>query len=580
MNRSVFNLSHAIAAAACVTLMNGPMAWAQTLLPNVVELTAEQATAGMARGDFTSQDLTTSFLTRIATYDPTYKAMVSLNPDALAQARASDQRRLAGTPLGPLDGVPVVVKDNMDYAGLATTNGFIGFDSRRNGIDIIPGTDSSVVARFKAAGAVILGKTNLPDFANDGLRTVSSNIGTTLNPYNLNRAPGGSSGGSATAVSGSFAVLGLGTETGRSIHNPAGFQNLVGVRPTFGRVPIDGIYPLNGSFRDVAGPLTKTVKDAALTLDVIAGSASRDPLTGGTPPPPAGGFTSQLSGSALQGKRIGYFDNGFIPVFSGANNANVTFRNMDAATTTLYNNAIDDIRGEGATIVTDDYLSTNWVNKYRTQPTAPNPFAFDQTQYLAGLGSGAAFNTIEDFYAQSDAQGKPTAAFRAQMQKFVGAAGLTSTTTDPRLSTAGTAWLTWRNELLTEFINTLDSFNLDGLAFPINGKRAPTLPGIQSVDNPGAIDPNAANNDPLVQGTVNLLGIPGVITPAGFYDDNTPFGIIFLGRPWAEAQLLGYAYDYEQATNWRTAPTLVPEPTTLLAAVGLLFLGTRRRRVA
>jgi Asp-tRNA(Asn)/Glu-tRNA(Gln) amidotransferase A subunit family amidase len=305
------------AVAAATTAATAMPVVAQTAV-DVQELTVADIQAGFTAGTFTSQTLTSSFFDRIEQFEPTYNAFISFNPDAAAQAAASDARRANGTALGPLDGVPVVVKDNMDYAGQPTTNGYAGFDSRRNGIDIIPGTDSSVVARLKAAGAVIIGKTNLPDFANDGLRSNSSNEGITRNPSQFNKVPGGSSGGTATAVNASFAVLGLGTETGRSIHNPAGFQSLVGIRPSQGLVPIDGIAPLNGTYRDVAGPITKTVYDAAVTLDVLAGPSGRDRLSANSEIP-LGGYTSKLSTSALVGARVGYFDNGFLPVFQTVN---------------------------------------------------------------------------------------------------------------------------------------------------------------------------------------------------------------------------------------------------------------------
>jgi hypothetical protein len=194
-------------------------------------------------------------------------------------------------------------------------------------------------------------------------------------------------------------------------------------------------------------------------------------------------------------------------VFSGTNNANVTFRNMDAPTAAMYERAVTDIQAQGATIVRDDLLGSTWVEKYRAQPPAPNPFAYDQTQYLKNLGPGAAFTAIEGYFEAIDRQGKP-ADYKTRLQRFTGTAGLSSTEVDPRTSAAGTTWLQWRNELLTLFVSAMDEKNLDGLAFPINGKRPPTLPEIQSVDNPGAIDPNAANNDPLIQGTVNLLGLP------------------------------------------------------------------------
>jgi Asp-tRNA(Asn)/Glu-tRNA(Gln) amidotransferase A subunit family amidase len=319
-----------LVACAALLIESGFTSRAKALV-DVTEMTVGEIEAGLASNSFTSVELTQSFLARIATYEPTYNAFVSLNPEALSIAAALDLEYQTTGPRSPLHGVPVVVKDNMDYAGLVTTNGYSGFSSATGGIDIVPSNDSSVVERLKAAGAVIIGKTNLPDFANDGLRSNSTVEGVTKNPSQILKAPGGSSGGTASATNASLAVLGLGTETGRSIHNPSSFQSLVGVRPTHGLVPIDGIAPLNGSFRDVAGPIAKSVYDAAVTLDAIAGPTAKDPLTAGAVVP-AAGYTSALSATALAGKKIGYFDPQFLPL---GNSGNPSFRSPDAETQTL-----------------------------------------------------------------------------------------------------------------------------------------------------------------------------------------------------------------------------------------------------
>src|SRR5688572_14119858 len=532
--------------------------------PGVTELTVKQIETGLAAGTYTSLDLTQAYLDQIALYEPAYNAFVSLNPEALATAAALDAEYRSTGPRSPLHGVPVVVKDNMDYAGLVTTNGYQGFSSKTGGIDIVPSTDSSVVARLKAAGAVIIGKTNLPDFANDGLRSNSTAEGVTRNPSQYLKAPGGSSGGSASAVNASMAVLGLGTETGRSIHNPSSFQSLVGIRPTHGLVPIDGIAPLNGSFRDVAGPISKSVYDAAVTLDAIAGSTPRDPLTSGAVVP-AGGYTSKLSTTALAGRKVGYFDPQFLPIGSAAS---PSFRTPDAETQTLYDAAIAKIEGEGASVFKGDVFGSDWTTKYYAQPSAPNSQRYDQWKYFQGLGPSTPFDSWETFKTELAAQGKT----------FVDSPFVTETTdtVDTRTAPAGMTWLAWQAELRDLFEDTLDALALDALVWPVNGKAAPLLQtGL----------PGSANNDPLVQGVINILGAPGVIVPAGEYADGTPFGIIVIGRSFDEADLLGYAYDYEQATIGtdlgRQVPTLVPEPGAMMivcGAVGVLM--TRRRRAA
>lgn len=552
--------SHSLLAATAALASAALLAPAQAQV-DVTELTVAEIEAGFAANTFTSASLTQAFLDRIATYESTYNAFISLNPEALAIAAALDAEYDLTGPRSPLHGVPVVVKDNMDYAGLVTTNGYAGFSSATGGIDIVPSNDSSVVERLQAAGAVIIGKTNLPDFANDGLRSGSTVEGVTKNPSQILKAPGGSSGGTATSVNASMTVLGLGTETGRSIHNPSSFQSLVGIRPTHGLVPIDGIAPLNGSFRDVAGPIAKAVYDAAVTLDAIAGPTPKDPLTTGAIVPPAG-YTSQLSDTALVGKKIGYFD----PQFSPQGNAgNPSFRTTDAETTVLYNAAIDLFESQGATIFEGDIFGSAWTDKFYTAPSAPNSQRFDQWKYFQNLGPTTPFNSWESYMAELTAQGKT----------FVPSPFVTETTdtVDTRTTAAGMAWIAWQTEMRNLFSSTMDALDLDALVWPVNGKAAPLLQtGL----------PGSANNDPLVQGIINILGAPGVIVPAGEYADGTPFGVIVIGRFWDEANLLGLAYDYEQASVGtslaRVVPTLVPEPSSLLLlALSGVALAARRR---
>jgi Asp-tRNA(Asn)/Glu-tRNA(Gln) amidotransferase A subunit family amidase len=253
-----------------VVALIGTLSAAKGATINVVEMTVDEAESSMSAKRFTSHQLTEAFLGRISTFNPTYHAVIPLNPDALAEADAQDRLRAAGQPLGPLSGIPVVVKDTMDMAGLPTTAGWAVLCKRAGGIDLIPERDSPVVARLRAAGAVILGKTNVPVFSVSGDNTKDSWAGSTLNAAAPDRMPGASSAGTATAVAASFAVLGLGEETGGSIQNPAAAQALVGVKPTFGLVPNVGVVPLGGSTRDVVGPLARTVKDAAITLGVLA----------------------------------------------------------------------------------------------------------------------------------------------------------------------------------------------------------------------------------------------------------------------------------------------------------------------
>jgi Asp-tRNA(Asn)/Glu-tRNA(Gln) amidotransferase A subunit family amidase len=261
---------------------------------DVVELTVEDVQSAFASHRYTARKLAETFLARIATYNPGYNAIITFNPNALREADEIDRRRAAGEALGPLAGVPVVIKDTMDFAGLPTTAGWAPLSSRAGGIDLIPEVDSTVVERLRTAGAIILGKTNVPVFSVSGDNANDSWAGPTYNAAAPTRAPGASSAGTGTAVAASFAVLGLGEETGGSIQNPAAAQALVGIKPTFGLVPNTGVVPLGGSTRDVIGPLARTVRDAAIALDTLAGSPSQ----GKTPRIQARRLGGPLSGDA------------------------------------------------------------------------------------------------------------------------------------------------------------------------------------------------------------------------------------------------------------------------------------------
>src|SRR5690606_38771576 len=220
-----------------------------------------------------------AYLDRIKLYDPSYNAFTTMNTKALEQAKELDKRRAKGEKLGKLAGIPVVIKEGVDMAGFPQTMGWDKLSPESGGLAFIPEKDATIVARLKAADAIILGRTNMPAFASDGARATSSWDGDTYNVVNKKLVPGASSSGTAAAVSGNMAVLGVAEETGGSIQNPAGAQALVGVKTTFGLVPTSGVVPLRGSTHDVLGPNVRTVRDAAVMLDVIAGYSYEDPKT-------------------------------------------------------------------------------------------------------------------------------------------------------------------------------------------------------------------------------------------------------------------------------------------------------------
>lgn len=513
---------------------------------DVVELTAGKVQEGFAEGRYTAVQLTEVFLHRIQSFEERYNAIVSLNPHARETARLLDEERIRRGPRGPLHGVPLVIKDNIDFGGQVTTAGYSGFSSTTGGVDMIPDDDAAVVERLRAAGAIILAKTNLPDFAGHGTRTISTVAGTTLNPYNVTKAPGGSSGGTATAVNASFAVAGLGTETGGSIQNPAGAQALVGVKPTFGLVPLEGVVPMSGMV-DVVGPMARTVTDAAILLDVIAGPTPEDPKTtvsrGHLPP---GGFAEGLTETALEGKRFGLVGEGW----------RTSFLPLAPETEALYQEAIQALVAQGAQVVADPFAGSGFIEAYGARRRARSGAGDDMAVYLEGLGEGASFNSVEEW---EELAGRP---FRgrggrtrpgAEMDSLRALRSSRSEESPPQEEPL--TFQEWREDIQALFRRVLQEHELDGLFFPQAGAPIPDL-----VEDPQRPDYNPNNHPELPSNIINDMGLPLVTLPFSYYEDGTPFVLAFFGDVWTEAGLLAFAYDLEQATQGRIAPELSADP--------------------
>lgn len=526
---------------------------------DVVGLTVQDIQFGFETAAFTSADVTESFLARIETYEPTYNAFTSFNPDALATAQLLDLEYQISGPRSPLHGVPIVIKDAVDIAGFPTTAGYSGFSSSAGGIDLIPETSAPLVISLIEAGAVILGKTNLPAFAASGTNANTSYDGPTFNAYDLTIAPGGSSSGSATAVAASFAVMGIAEETGGSIQNPAGAQSLVGIKPTFGLVPNAGVVPLAGSTRDVLGPLTKNVYDAAATLDILAGPDPADPKTSvAAGKLPAGGYTSALSDTALEGKRIGLFGPGF---------KNVA---LTSGTQALYEQAIQVLIEQGAKVVKDPFAGSGFadlspLSGFDSRGLETLPYDFEQ--YLQRLGPSAAVNSIEELETAIGIEFFEPGGPLSFINSLPGAA---ESIEDPSVLPIEN-FLTVRETFLETFLEVLESNDLDGLAFPQMYEPVPDLFG------DGSYSATTVSE-------INILGTPGVTVPAGYYEDGSPFSLIFIGEAFSEAELLGFAYDYEQASLLREEPDLViasqdiPEPSALVGLAALSSLAWVSRR--
>jgi Asp-tRNA(Asn)/Glu-tRNA(Gln) amidotransferase A subunit family amidase len=498
---------------------------------DVVELTIGEIHAAFHDGDYTAEQLTQAFLDRIGTYEPAYNAFTFLNPMALEDARAIDRRRAAGEALGRLAGIPVVIKEAMDVAGLPSTAGWAAMAGPAGGIDFVPSTDAPVVARLREAGAIILGKTNIPAFS-AAYNANNSWAGPTFSAIGLEFSPGGSSAGSATAVAGSFAVLATAEDTVGSIQAPAGVQGIVGVKPTFGLVPSTGVAPLGASLRDVIGPFARTVRDAAIMLDVMAGYTPEDPKTvlaiGNTP---AGGYTSLLSETALEGVRVGLFGPGF----------------RDAAltdeTAMLYRQAIAEIEALGAVTIEDPFAGSGFVEIAGGAMSGLESFAYDFDRYLARMGPDVPARSLAELRALL-----PAEAFSGPFASQLADAD------DPVAVPDLSAFVASREAHLTRFASVMDAHDLDVLVFPHDMRGTPLRVG----GGPGA------GHQVTATPVINIAGLPGVVVPAGAYEIGMPFSLIFVGRLWSEAELLAYVYAYEQATHHRIVPELIAaEPTAV-----------------
>ncbi|MGF6780260.1 amidase [Paraburkholderia sp. GAS334] len=504
---------------------------------DLANLTVEAVQDGFASGRFTAELLAKACFEQIEAYNGKYNALIFLNPAALEDACDIDRRRSAGESLGPLAGVPVVVKDPMDMVGFPTTAGWSLLYSKTGGVDLMPATDAPVVARMRAAGAILLGKTNVPVLSHSGTHANDSWAGPTLNVVMPDRVPGASSAGTAAAVASAMAVLGLAEETGGSIQNPASSQDLVGIKPTVGLVPNTGVVPLSGN-RDVVGPIARTVRDAALCLDVLAGHSSEDPKTlASVGHQQAGGYTASLSIDALKGKRIGLYGPGW------------RAQPLSDEAAQLYERAKHELQSAGAILVEDPFAATSFSLLRKPTPPLVNfdargieSIPYDVHQYLQRLGPDSPLRTFDDFAratASQDAFGtKGVLSFVRNLPQF--AAALANPATPPDIS----EFIELKAQYLRIFDAVMNAQQLDALAFPQMRCELPPLHGEETIQE-------------TTVGEINIAGLPGVTVPAGYYASGSPFGIIFVGRQWDEAALIAMAYAYEQATHHRKAPTLL-----------------------
>ncbi|WP_394829580.1 amidase [Pendulispora albinea] len=468
------------------------------------------------RGRTTSRALVETYLARIAAYDaqgPALNAISAVAADALEQADRLDHERKTSGPRGPLHGIPVVVKDNFETARMQTAAGSILLEGWTSG------ADATLVGKLSAAGAIVFAKTNMHEWAYGG-ETRGSLFGQTLNPYALDRVPGGSSGGTGVAVAANFASFGLGSDTCGSIRGPAANNDLTGLRPTRGLISRSGVIPLSHT-QDTAGPLARSVTDLAFAMDALAGYDPADPITrdgiGHIPPT----YTAFLERDGLRGARIGVLTN--LQPADGTDPE--VARRMDEAAKAMC--------AEGAVVV--DVTMPHLPEFGDVLDGAPTDlveleFKFDLNDYLDAHPT-APVHSLTEIVASGkyDASVGPLLA-AADAQRH-------------RHTIERQKRLLHRTVVETATLATLFANHLDALVYPTLRQKASKL---------GA--PPRGMNCQLSAHS----GLPALTVPAGFTDDGVPVGLELLGPAWSEGSLIRLAYAFEQATHHRRLPATTP----------------------
>jgi amidase len=527
---------------------------------DLLEVTVPQLEQLYRSHKYTVTEVVRWYMTRIEKYNGIYRAVQSLDvAGALAAAAREDAEAKAGgnsLVRGPMWGVPIVIKANTSIKGLITTDGWKGY--MIPGHELVAPKDATIIAKLRAAGAVILGQTNMPDFA-DSDTNRSSAYGRTGNAYDVRFSPGGSSGGTVTAITSNFALLGNGTDTGNSIRMPSSTSSVVGVFPTRGLVSIAGIAPLEWLL-DNTGPIARDVTDAAIALDVMAGEDPLDPKTiGSAAKAQPGPYTRYLKTDALKGKRFG------VPAFI-LEGAGVPFPNLfpsesaaeikadmdgariplQAETREAFMKALEGLRAAGAIVIFDDaILPASFAVTIGRIATLP--YIREGTEkFLAEYGP-AQYHSVEEYekvvgspFPGTTIGGAPneTRKDRPLIQAVF--------ENDPQ---AEANVLGPRQRALDTYNETLDHLHLDGLVYP----AAQMPPPDETMPQDGKLSEGPHSDT----GWVNMIGVPAVVVPGGFYPSGFPFGLELSARPWKDGDLLGWAYAYEQATRHRRPPVLV-----------------------
>ena len=512
-------LRRGVCVSLAVALLSaGALAAQQNFVPE--EATIRNTQAAFASGRATCVQVVQAYLSRIEAYDhkgPVLNSIIAVNPKALETAAEMDRLYAANRSSSrPLHCVTVILKDNYDTADMPTTGGSVTL------AESIPRQDAFVVKKLREAGALVLAKANLMELARGGT-TVSSLGGQTRNPYDLTRTPGGSSGGTGAAIAASFAIAGTGSDTGQSVRSPASAQSLVGLRPTRGLISRSGIIPISTT-QDEAGPITRTVEDAARMLDVMAGYDPDDPITAFGAPKIPRTYTAFLDREGLKGARIGVLIDFF--------GREAVHQEVNAVT----ESAIRKMTEAGATMIRINMPNLDGLTRDIQVSEFETKIAFNN--YLAKLGPRAPVKTLAEFIARGEFHSSLKAGLEADQRVVDGL-------NDPEYRNR----LLRRNDLRQAVMTVMADNRLDAILYP-HQRRLVVPIGEDQVDRNGVLS--------------NSTGFPAIAFPGGFSTPTNsapigvPVGIELLGPDWSEPVLLKLAYAFEQAAKIRKPPASTP----------------------
>jgi amidase len=488
----------------------------------VEEATIASVHDAMKAGRLTCASLVAQYLKRIDAYDkngPAINSIVVVNPDAEKQAADLDRRFTQSGLTGPLHCVPMIVKDNFETTGLQSANGALAFAG------YIANQDAFLVKRVKDAGAIVLAKSNMAEWAFSPYETVNSILpGYTRNPYSLDRVTAGSSGGTAAAIAASFGLVGFGTDTGNSIRGPSSHQSLAGIRSTMGLTSRAGIFPLS-LLADIAGPMARTVEDAVKVFQVITGADPNDPVTSAATAHLPQDYVASLDRNGLRGATIGVLRQAY------------ERQSTDPEIVRVFMAAVEDLRRAGATIV--DPATVEGIDSIRRSREAGpcQGFKYDINHFLAARGDRVPLKNLTEIIKsgrfhpsvqgrlenaeKGPENGPETAACKAEEE--------------------------YRDKVREAVVKTMDKLKLDAFVYP-TWSNPPRLIG--DLNTP------AGDNSQFYSPTT---GFPAINVPMGYTRGGTlPIGMTIYGRAWSEPALMKFAYAYEQATHHRRAPSSTP----------------------